>query len=1325
MGFFDKIKEMFGSEDDVEFQKTDETNNKDELAENLKNDNSNDKKEIEHNHSEKSILNDNSNDKKEIEHNHFEKSVLNNGANDEQTVIRNFEDLDDLIHSGAKKIVLNSDIEEGNCPYDGIKVDVDNLIIEGNGHIIDAKSRSRIFEITGSNVIIKSLTFKNGKNHTDFGDNMNHEWRGGAIYAHEPATFIECNFLNNIAGTEINERAAAYFNFRAYGGAVYGDCTYVDCNFTGNLTKAENVRSADLDGDSIGKDFEFYNEFKNAFLDIIEIEESSYSESKGFGYLNDLICDGVNEISLSEDIVFCDTDKLNCNGISFEADNLVIDGNNHIIDARGNKCPFNISGKNIEIKNLVFKNFNEGIFSNNGGQIKLSNLEFDHNLKDIVNNHGKMQISDCVFKNNVSFGAIIHNSGDLHLINSKFSRNTVRHNVISNQTSFESYTTQFEGNVSQSLVLNYDEGTCTIVSGKFINNLNENASIYNRGKYCIIQKATIENAGNPDIVNDSNMTLNNFNLSHKSKNILNKGYMLIKESQSGILENIDNHGEVDIFENLMPKSENFDFTYLDSRIHECDGTEIVLENDISFAKYEKDFYEGGIELDIDNLVIDGNGHTIDGKDASRIFIITANNITFKNITFKNGHSFKLHEASLNSGGAIKINTNNEISIIDCKFINNTSEDSGGAVHNHNGKLMIKNAEFNQNSAIFGGAIDNNGDSSIIGSEFNENTAKMGGAINSNGGRLILFESEFIKNASDKGGSISNESAEMDISKSTFNENTSKKDGGAIFNGKGKIKIKDCNIERNESDAAGVLFNESGIITIQSSAFTNNNVNYGGGAICNDDGIAFVDNVLFEGNASEKNGGAVKNIYGIIQFDNCIFRNNETQSSDYNSKSVGALNNVSGEALIKNSIFENNVSDDEYCGDCYNGGNLTLDDVSFKNNEKTVLNEMNLYIGSLNDYESIIENEGNIYDVFPLNENQKPFEYLQNLIQNDDSGEIILENDIVLDSYNNESIKFFMGIKIDKDIIINGNGHTIDAQHRKRIFTLLGGEISFINLRMTNGFSDNKGIITNHAKLNVRGCTFEDNNSKSSGVIENDGGHLMLEDCLLMHNDAHNVFTHNGGVSCIINCEMSFGKSIKNYESKLKIFNSKLNNNKGAISNYSIMEVSNCIFKFNKSDGAISNSGDASVSDCVFEDNKSYSGGAIENRGKLIISNSIFDSNECEHMGGAITNNCVGSFYNLERDRDKFAQMEISDCTFKNNKGYLGKAIYNSDGLKVRKCFFCNNSINEKGIIQSKDKYFDPMKIAAIYSINPDLFEIEGCTFDSNGRDLYNYKIHLR
>ena len=66
---------------------------------------------------------------------------------------KNFKYLDELIHSGVKEIVLDSDIILRECEeseyLDGVKLDIDNLLIDGNGHAVDAQRLTRIFHCTG------------------------------------------------------------------------------------------------------------------------------------------------------------------------------------------------------------------------------------------------------------------------------------------------------------------------------------------------------------------------------------------------------------------------------------------------------------------------------------------------------------------------------------------------------------------------------------------------------------------------------------------------------------------------------------------------------------------------------------------------------------------------------------------------------------------------------------------------------------------------------------------------------------------------------------------------------------------------------------------------------------------------------------------------------------------------------------------------------------------------------------------------------------------------------------------------------------------------
>ena len=571
-------------------------------------------------------------------------------------------------------------------------------------------------------------------------------------------------------------------------------------------------------------------------------KNSSYS--KNFKYLDDLIHSGVKEILLDFDIVIGLLEEFNYgHGIDLDVDDLVIDGNGHTIDAKGKRRIFHCIGKNITIKNITLKNgfsIGGGGAIHNNGELTITESTITENTADIggaIHNSGELTITESALNNNTAqgnggaihndytgkltitestltgntaqdYGGVIHNNkGDFKIFNCKFSNNKSPNNIILNNDSLQIHNTIFKDNQSKFIVLNESDGAnLGIFNGEFKENNVEKSILYNNGKFCSVKNTVFQNniSNNTiNIINNSELTLINPKIKVKGKSILNQNYILIRNSPPEIENTICGEGTVEVDEQIIPQGENFDFVYLDKKIHESNTKEISLDHDITFENYESDFYEGGIELDRGDLIINGNGHTIDGADKSRIFIITGKNITLKNIIFKNGHSHKNYDNPLNNnGGAIKINHNNNITIENCEFINNTSEENGGAIHNAEGsEIIITESTLTENTADMGGAIHNAEGSEIIITEstLTENTAKYsGGAIENARGELIITESTLTENtAKFAGGAIENARGELTITESTLIENTADT-GGAIRNYKEKsFNIKNCKLENNK------------------------------------------------------------------------------------------------------------------------------------------------------------------------------------------------------------------------------------------------------------------------------------------------------------------------------------------------------------------------------------------------------------------------------------------------------------------------------------------------------------------------------------------------
>ena len=102
---------------------------------------------------------------------------------------------------------------EDGFDSEGIPIDK-SITIDGNGFIIDAQEKSRIFKISSENVVLKNIIFTNGKATND----------GGAVCFEKSGTVANCIFTNNYA----IRGGAVYFNQYAADGEV------TNCAFTNN-----------------------------------------------------------------------------------------------------------------------------------------------------------------------------------------------------------------------------------------------------------------------------------------------------------------------------------------------------------------------------------------------------------------------------------------------------------------------------------------------------------------------------------------------------------------------------------------------------------------------------------------------------------------------------------------------------------------------------------------------------------------------------------------------------------------------------------------------------------------------------------------------------------------------------------------------------------------------------------------------------------------------------------------------------------------------------------------------------------------------------------
>ncbi|SDA41452.1 hypothetical protein [Methanobrevibacter millerae] len=1186
MGFFDNVKKAFGLEekDDVESPNNDNIKNKDELAENK--------------------------EKKEIHHMHSEESVLKDRKTDEQTGIRNFRYLDELIHSGVKEIVLDSDIvlgEDEKFQYlNGIKVDVDDLAIDGNGHTIDSRKSTRIFYCTGKNVTIKNIILKNG--HIDYNSESPRS-EGGLIK-------IEDRELE-ISGSKLTDSSAKL------GGAIFNE---------GNLHIKDSILSNNYSEHSGGtveneeeKNLEVHTSKENTKEENIPNPENySLQVANDLDTFEKLIEDNFKNIELDSDLTIGE--------MEINADNLTIDGKGHTIYGRGSKGILEIAGKNITFKNTIFEG---GLWGGNG-QKEEKNRERRGKMDDIdyiyhggaifVKYSGECTFIKCEFKNNTAGnedrakilranvyydakGGAIYSRGTCRLLSCKFSGNKAiagtdndfygceepkptNEHTYSNETTSQKDVSEKDQITVKTLHKAKGTDNSFTIRGK-IENLNETPEGYH---------VELTNTSNHHSTGQIPVTpAGTFMIELSTENPDNSYELKLYDSNNDLLIPSSNSSQtitytkIDETKQIMPQN----FKYLDNLIH-FGEKKIKLDCDIILDEEEYSEYKNGIVINANNIVIDGNGHTISAKGKTRIFKITGQEITLKNITLKDGNA----------------------------------EEDGGAIYNL-GKMTLEDSTITQNTAEYGGAIHNDNGSIILqNNTITENSASwFGGAIHNDNGSIILQNNKFGQNkARFYGGAISNW-GEINAKNDQYIENSSREDGGAVYNNY-EMKLNDCEFSQNHC-LHNIIFNKDPMEIYKTR---------------------------FNLNESEEIIFNISN--ATLYAEDCIFKDNSIEKS--------IINNNGKSCTLKKCIFDNELSNNTKS--IINQTDLTFENSKINDSKSILNNGQILIINSLEDMEDKIEGKGNIEIYESISNDERfDFGYLDNLIHNSKSKKIILEEDITFENYEKNFYEGGIELNID-DLTIDGNGNTIDGMNKSRIFIITGNNITLKNIVFKNGKShkshydspNNHGgalKINNENKVKIENCKFISNTSEDNGgAISNEKGSVTIKNTEFNANGALNGGAIRNGGTCIIqnisldkNHASLNGGTIYN-KGKLTIKNSEIKGSAakkygGTIYNDKNGKIAITETSLNhskaKNGGMIVNFGNTTIKDSkIMENQAEDSGGAIINNGIFNINNSTLKSNHANNNGGAIDNS---------------GELKIKDSTLSNSSAKKhGGAVHNDE-----------------------------------------------------------------
>ena len=918
------------------------------------------------------------------------------------------------------------------------------------------------------------------------------------------------------------------------------------------------------------------------------------------------------------------------------------------------------SGSSLPGKKVNELSISDSTFSKNGGLYGAG----------IFIQGSKFSITSCVFDSNTASGKgnmtpNDNNGAAIEVTNTdKAITGTISKSTFTNNKA------QYGG------AIDICAGTIKITNSKFINN-----SADEEGGAIDINTLN----GNPKVTISGSKFINNsaplggaiLNI----KDLTVKGSTFINNTPNTIFNGVSAGGNL----NLNIRT----FTDLQNAIGLVTGT-LTLNQNIAMTAKEAANFTNGITINKD-ITIDGKGHTIDAKNLGRIFSIGEGfTVTLTNATLINGRAVE--------GGAIY--NDGSLTLSDVKLSDNAADSYGGAVFN-NGELVVSDSVFDSNDIVnrgsasvdYGGAAIYNwydGTLTVSGSNFTNNIKNYKNGDNLVGaittiGNATVSGSNFVNNSGRWGGAISATGAELRKNSSTLTvSNTIFKDNSALYAGAVYIwgsnyNITDCVFDNNTAFGKGNMtpnnnnggalvvsqvsrFNEPITGTISGSKFTNNKAQYGGAAYFNKGFVTITDSV-FENNVATAEGGAVDFSHASVK-DLIVSINNSSFVGNKAPVAGAIFTNV--DSKITNSNFINN-SAAKIGGAICNVNDLTVENSKFVNNTpQAIHNSKELHLGI------------------------ETFTDLQNAIGLVD-GILTLDSDIAMTD--DEAAGFVNGVAINKDIVIDGKGHTIDAKNLGRIFSIGEGfTVTLTNATLINGRAVEGGAIYNDGSLTLSDVKLSDNAADSYGGAVFNNGELVVSDSVFDSNDIVN----RGSASVDYG-----GAAIYNwYDGVLTVSGSNFTNN---IKNYK---------NGDRLVGAVATIGDATISDSCFVNNAGRWGGAISASGYLIagddvntltvsgstfkengglygagifvagsdftVSDCVFDKNTAFGKGDMTPNNNNGAAIEVT-DTNKAIAGIITGSNFTNNKAQYGGAIDICEGnIKITDSIFVNNSADVEG-----------------------------------------------
>lgn len=307
--------------------------------------------------------------------------------------LNNFTKLNEKVQKTRNRLALDSDMSlSDDDELDYIKIDRNNITIDGNNHSIDAKGKAGIFNVEANNVTLKNIVFKNAKSddgsvivnktgslniiNCKFIDN-DAEFEGGAILNFADLKIENSKFENNVSGLN--------------GGSINnkGILKAFDCKFNNNSSgnfggaivnwKKLSLRGCDFENNNAKRDGGAINNQKGIVVILNSKFNNNTSRENGGAIIN------LDEL----DVCGCEFDKNsadNCGGAIY---------NN-----------FELRAGSLQFKNNESKIHGGAISNHNKAIALVDKCEFieNHAGEDggAVNTFGKIKIENSNFTSNAA-----------------------------------------------------------------------------------------------------------------------------------------------------------------------------------------------------------------------------------------------------------------------------------------------------------------------------------------------------------------------------------------------------------------------------------------------------------------------------------------------------------------------------------------------------------------------------------------------------------------------------------------------------------------------------------------------------------------------------------------------------------------------------------------------------------------------------------------------------------------------------------------------------------------------------------------------------------